>query len=189
MDLSVSATRSRTGLIRFRFSGVAAQAIGIDRMNIISFRLRILQSIKSPSMTIELGKAKLSETHSANRHDLGAACLFEDKATVARPFENVEVIDRVGSGDAFVAGFIDSVLEQNGMQSALDCGTAHGVLAMTTPGDISMATSAEVFRLMKNANATPFTEGVLDHLLSFFFLGDQGFRFSIPTDTRCIFFF
>ena len=97
----------------------------------------------------------LRETHSANRHDLGAACFSEGEITVARPFENVDVIDRVGSGDAFVAGFIDRLLEGKNVQTALDCGTTHGVLAMTTPGDVSMATAAEVFRLMNISDASP----------------------------------
>ncbi len=96
----------------------------------------------------------LRETHSANRHDLGAASLFEDTVTVGRAIQNVDVIDRVGSGDAFVAGFIDSMLESRGIKHALDCGVTLGALTMTTPGDTSMSTAEEVFDLLVRTDAT-----------------------------------
>lgn len=96
----------------------------------------------------------LRETHTASRHDLGAACLSPgETVTVARDFRNIDVIDRVGSGDAFVSGFIHSLLEARDLQFALDCGVAHGALAMTTPGDVSMSTADEVYSLMNNADA------------------------------------
>jgi len=96
----------------------------------------------------------LRETHTASRHDLGAACLSSDETvTVARDFRNIEVIDRVGSGDAFVSGFIHSLLEARDLQFALDCGVAHGALAMTTPGDVSMSTAEEVYGVMNSADA------------------------------------
>lgn len=116
---------------------------------------RLASKMNSRFPGLKIVATTLRDTHSANRHDLGAVCLFEDKVTVARAFNNVEVIDRVGSGDAFVAGFVDHILEGKTIQAALDCGTAHGVLAMTTPGDVSMATSAEVSRLMKSADTAP----------------------------------
>lgn len=96
----------------------------------------------------------LRETHTASRHDLGAACLSPGEAvTVARDFRNIDVIDRVGSGDAFVSGFIHSLLEASDLQFALVCGVAHRALAMTTPGEVSMSTADEVYGLMNSADA------------------------------------
>jgi 2-dehydro-3-deoxygluconokinase len=66
---------------------------------------------------------------------------------------DLEVFDRVGGGDAFAAGLIYGLLNGRGMQWALDCGVAHGALAMTTPGDSSMATFAEVESLMAGGSA------------------------------------
>ena len=96
----------------------------------------------------------LRDTHSANLHDLGAACYSGGTVTISRRFEKVGVVDRVGSGDAIAAGFIDCQLDGKDIQTSLDCGAAHGVLAMTTPGDVSMATAPEIFRLMGGSDAS-----------------------------------
>ena len=61
----------------------------------------------------------------------------------------LEIFDRVGGGDSFASGLIYGFLAGHDAQWAVDCGAAHGALAMTTPGDTSMATLAEVTKLMK----------------------------------------
>jgi 2-dehydro-3-deoxygluconokinase len=66
---------------------------------------------------------------------------------------DVEIFDRVGGGDSFASGFICGMLEERGLDWALRCGVAHGALAMSTPGDTSMASRAEVERLMKGGSA------------------------------------
>lgn len=114
---------------------------------------RFAEKMKARFPNLKIIVSTLRDTHSATRHDLGAVCLMENGVMVASDFTNIEVIDRVGSGDAFVAGFIYSMLEQKGIQFALDCGVAHGALTMTTPGDVSMATANEVFGLMTNTDA------------------------------------
>ena len=80
-------------------------------------------------------------------HHWGAAALVagEFVAVEAKP---VDVLDRIGGGDSFAAGFLYGLLEGRDAAWALACGVAHGALAMTTPGDTSMATLAEVERLM-----------------------------------------
>jgi 2-dehydro-3-deoxygluconokinase len=88
------------------------------------------------------------EVHSASRHDLSAVCFYENQIYKARDYKNIEVFDRVGSGDAFVAGFIYGCLAGKGAQYSVDCGAALGALAMTTPGDNSAATLTEVENLM-----------------------------------------
>ena len=72
------------------------------------------------------------------------------RATVLRgPAQRgVEILDRVGGGDSFASGLIYGLLERQDSQWALECGVAHGALAMTTPGDTTMATLAEVERLV-----------------------------------------
>jgi len=65
----------------------------------------------------------------------------------------VEIFDRVGGGDSFASGLIYGLLAGKGAQWAVECGVAHGALAMTTPGDTSMATLPEVEALMRGASA------------------------------------
>jgi 2-dehydro-3-deoxygluconokinase len=62
-------------------------------------------------------------------------------------------MDRVGGGDSFASGLLYGLLEIGDLQGAVDYGAAHGALAMTTPGDTSMATLAEVRRLVDGAGA------------------------------------
>ena len=66
-------------------------------------------------------------------------------------FPDLDILDRVGGGDAFAAGLLFGLLSGRDAGWSLDCGLAHGALAMTTPGDSSMATLAEVERLMTTA--------------------------------------
>lgn len=66
---------------------------------------------------------------------------------------DIEIFDRVGGGDSFASGFICGLLEGRGLDWALRCGVAHGALAMSTPGDTSMASRSEVERLMQGSSA------------------------------------
>ncbi len=67
--------------------------------------------------------------------------------------ENVEIYDRVGGGDGFASGLAYGFLEGKGPQAAVEYGAAHGALAMTTPGDISMVNAREVETIMKGKGA------------------------------------
>ena len=58
----------------------------------------------------------------------------------SRADDGLEIWDRVGGGDSFASGLIYGFLAEKGPQWAVDCGAAHGALAMTTPGDTTMAT-------------------------------------------------
>jgi 2-dehydro-3-deoxygluconokinase len=59
----------------------------------------------------------------------------------------------VGGGDSFASGFIYGMMTTGDAQKAVDYGAAHGALAMTTPGDTSMADKGEVEKLMKGGGA------------------------------------
>ena len=67
--------------------------------------------------------------------------------------DGLEILDRVGGGDSFASGFIYGLMQLNDPQAAVEYGAAHGALAMTTPGDTSMASKAEVERLVAGGGA------------------------------------
>jgi 2-dehydro-3-deoxygluconokinase len=94
----------------------------------------------------------LRTARSASRNGWGALCWYAGEFFEV-PQRDIEICDRVGGGDSFASGFICGLLEERGPEWALRCGVAHGALAMSTPGDTSMATRAEVEKLMKGANA------------------------------------
>lgn len=95
----------------------------------------------------------LREVTSASLHDLSAACFTGGEVFKARDYLNVQVFDRVGSGDAFASGLIYGLLEDKGEQYWLELGTAHAILTMTTPGDNSIARIDEVESLMRGAGS------------------------------------
>ncbi len=64
----------------------------------------------------------------------------------------VEILDRVGGGDSFASGIIYGFLADKGAQFALECGVAHGALAMSTPGDTSTASFEEVRKAMSGGS-------------------------------------
>jgi 2-dehydro-3-deoxygluconokinase len=80
-------------------------------------------------------------------------CYADEKLHQAATREDLEIYDRVGGGDSFASGLIYGFLENKGPQWAVECGAAHGALAMTAPGDTTMATMAEVERVMKGGTA------------------------------------
>ncbi len=91
----------------------------------------------------------LRDVHNAGSHNFGAACFADGKVFIADKYEKTSVLDRVGSGDAFVSAFVYGLLNGKSTQLALDLGTAHGVLAMTSIGDNSTATISEIEQLMR----------------------------------------
>jgi 2-dehydro-3-deoxygluconokinase len=95
----------------------------------------------------------LRKATTATRNDWGAICYAEGQFYEATKRENLEILDRVGGGDSFASGLIFGFLSGKGAQWAVECGAAHGALAMTTPGDTTMATLEEVLQVMKGAGA------------------------------------
>ena len=68
-------------------------------------------------------------------------------------FKELEILDRVGGGDSFASGLIYGLMTTGNPEKAVNYGAAHGALAMTTPGDTSMANLKEVENLMNGAGA------------------------------------
>ena len=89
----------------------------------------------------------------AMKNDWGAFAFADGRVYQSAEYKDLDILDRVGGGDSFAAGLVYGLLQGKGMQWALDCGVAHGALAMTTAGDSSQATLEEVERLMAGASA------------------------------------
>jgi 2-dehydro-3-deoxygluconokinase len=96
----------------------------------------------------------LREVPSAGVNDWSSAAWSPGTGFVTGPrMPGLHVLDRIGSGDGFAAGLIHGLLGGAGLERALAYGTAHGALIMTTPGDVSMASLAEVEALMAGGSA------------------------------------
>jgi 2-dehydro-3-deoxygluconokinase len=90
---------------------------------------------------------------SATRNDWSAICWMNGKFYESRKYPGLEIFDRVGGGDSFASGLIYGFVKTGDPQNAVDYGAAHGALAMTTPGDTSMATCKEVEKVMGGGSA------------------------------------
>ena len=95
----------------------------------------------------------LRTVKSATVNSWGAICYADGSFYEAKHREDMEIFDRVGGGDSFASGLIYGFMTFNDAQKAVEYGAAHGALAMTTPGDTSMATLDEVEKLTKGGGA------------------------------------
>lgn len=95
----------------------------------------------------------LRAVKSATINDWSAICYKDGKVYCAEEYKDLEIFDRVGGGDSFASGFIYGLMTTGDPQLAVNYGVAHGALAMTTPGDTSMASCKEVEALMEGKGA------------------------------------
>jgi 2-dehydro-3-deoxygluconokinase len=95
----------------------------------------------------------LRTVRTATRNDWGALLWHGGTVYTATHRPDLEILDRVGGGDSFASGVIYGLLTDQGPQQAVEIGAAHGALAMTTPGDVSMASLSEVLRLVAGGSA------------------------------------
>jgi 2-dehydro-3-deoxygluconokinase len=94
----------------------------------------------------------LREVHSTNHHSWSAVAWIDGK-TYSAPTCELDVVDRVGGGDGFAAGFIYGLLAGKEPEEAVKLGWAHGALLTTFPGDTTMATLEQVEAFAKGGSA------------------------------------
>jgi len=139
-----------------------------SELDVESFR-RMVARVQQTFPNLALVATTLREAHSASVNGWGACCAGtwgagksgagKSAAGAAEaqfwqvPIRKIEILDRVGGGDSFASGFIYGLLEGKDPAWALDCGVAHGALAMSTPGDTTMATLPEVLKAMGGGSA------------------------------------
>jgi 2-dehydro-3-deoxygluconokinase len=112
----------------------------------------MLREVAAAYPNLKLVASTLRTAYTASRNAWGAIALYQDQI-VHVPQRDIDILDRVGGGDSFASGLIYGFLAGKPVEWAVKCGVAHGALAMTTPGDTSMATLAEVERAMKGGSA------------------------------------
>ena len=124
----------------------------LSKLDVRNFRKMIEKAVgEFPNFKVVATTLRNAKTASIN--DWGAICYANGEFYEAPVREDLEIFDRVGGGDSFASGLIYGFLTGRGPQWAVECGAAHGALAMTTPGDTTMATLAEVERVMKRGTA------------------------------------
>jgi 2-dehydro-3-deoxygluconokinase len=133
----------------FEVEGVDEHLSALDPAN---FR-RMIGQVLEVFPNLRVVATTLRHARTASINDWGAICWAGGDFHTAPNREHLEIWDRVGGGDSFASGLIYGFLTGRGPQWAVECGAAHGALAMTTPGDTSMVTLPEVERVMKGGTA------------------------------------
>jgi len=149
VDVMLGNEEDFTACLGFNVEGMDENFSKLDSSN---FRNMIERAVAEfPNLRIVATTLRNARTATVN--DWGAVCYVDGKLYQATTRENLEIYDRVGGGDSFASGLIYGFLMNHGPQWAVECGAAHGALAMTTPGDTTMATLSEVERVMKGGGA------------------------------------
>lgn len=124
----------------------------LSSLDVSNFKKMIQVAVKAfPNFKVT--GTTLRTVKSASINDWGAICWAGGQFYEAPLRENLEIFDRVGGGDSFASGLIYGFLTSADPQTAVNYGAAHGALAMTTPGDTSMATLKEVQKIMAGGGA------------------------------------
>jgi 2-dehydro-3-deoxygluconokinase len=130
---------------------VAGADESLSEFNVDGFKRMIENVVKV--FPFQVVATTLRKAKTATRNDWGAICYQDGEFFEATNREDLEIYDRVGGGDSFASGLIYGFLTGKPASWAVECGAAHGALAMTTPGDTTMATLKEVTNLMKGVGA------------------------------------
>ena len=84
---------------------------------------------------------------------ISAICWADGEIYKAAQYDGLEIMDRVGGGDSFASGLVYGLMTFEDAEKAVNYGAAHGALAMTTPGDTTMASLKEVEGIVGGAGA------------------------------------
>ena len=95
----------------------------------------------------------LRTVKTATVNDWKAICWADGVVHMSKEYNGLEILDRVGGGDSFASGLVYGLMTTGDPEKAVNYGAAHGALAMTTPGDTSMASVNEVEAIMGGAGA------------------------------------
>jgi 2-dehydro-3-deoxygluconokinase len=148
-DVMLGNEEDFTAALGFEVKGLDEQHSKLDPNN---FK-RMIETVVREFPNLALIATTLRHAKSATLNDWGAMSYYDGEFYQARVRENLEIYDRVGGGDSFASGLIYGFLSGKDPQWAVDCGAAHGALAMTTPGDTTMAMLDEVLQAMKAQTA------------------------------------
>lgn len=149
VDVMIGNEEDFTACLGFEVEGVDEH---LSKIEVGSFKKMIERAVQAyPNLKVTATTLRTVKT--ATRNDWGAVCWAGGKFYEARHRPDLEILDRIGGGDSFASGLIYGFMQFNDPQRAVEYGAAHGALAMTTPGDTSMATLKEVEALVKGGSA------------------------------------
>ena len=149
VDVMIGNEEDFTACLGFEVEGLDDNITSID---VEKFKTMI-RAVVAEYSDLKIIASTLRTVHSATVNDWGAVCWAGESFFEASHYPTLGIFDRVGGGDSFASGLIYGLLTTGDPAKAVDYGAAHGALAMTTPGDTSMASVSEVEKIMGGGGA------------------------------------
>ena len=149
VDVMLGNEEDFTAALGFEVEGLDS---GLSNLDPTSFG-RMIERVVEAYPNLQVVATTLRDARTASLNDWGAVCWSDGVLHEAQRRNDLAILDRVGGGDSFASGLIYGFLTGQGPARAVEYGAAHGALAMTTPGDTSGATLAEVERVMRGGGA------------------------------------
>lgn len=149
VDVMIGNEEDFTACLGLEVEGVDEKLSGLNiegYKNMIEKTTQVYPNFKVIATTLRTVKT-------ATINSWGAICWAGGEFHEATHREDLEIFDRIGGGDSFASGLIYGFMKTNDAREAVEYGAAHGALAMTTPGDTSMATLAEVEKVKGGGSA------------------------------------
>jgi len=149
VDVMIGNEEDYTASLGFEVKGVDKN---LSKLETDNFREMILEAVREYP-NFKAAATTLRTVKTATINSWGAICYYNGEFHVATHRTDLEILDRVGGGDSFASGLIYGFLTTGDAKEAVEYGAAHGALAMTTPGDTSMASLTEVEKVMGGGSA------------------------------------
>ncbi|MDO4900810.1 sugar kinase [Actinomyces sp.] len=150
VDVMIGNEEDFTACLGYEVEGVDA---GLSKLDTTAFE-RMIERVTADFDNFRVAATTLRQVRTATVNDWSAIA-WSAKTGFVRSTQRpgLEILDRVGGGDSFASGLIYGLIDTGDLATAVEYGAAHGALAMTTPGDTTMATRAEVLRLAAGGGA------------------------------------
>ncbi len=149
VDVMIGNEEDFTACLGFEVEGVDENLTDLE---ITSFK-KMIEKAVAEFPNFKATATTMRGVKTATINDWGAMCWVGGQFYASEQRPNLEIMDRVGGGDSFASGFIYGLMQFEDPQQAVEYGAAHGALAMTTPGDTTMASLSEVKKLVGGGGA------------------------------------
>ncbi|MBQ3405951.1 MAG: sugar kinase [Lachnospiraceae bacterium] len=149
VDVMIGNEEDFTACLGFEIEGNDAN---LKELNLDGYKKMIGEAAKVyPNFKVVATTLRTVRTATVN--DWSAICWADGEIYKANAYDKLEIMDRVGGGDSFASGLVYGLMTTENAELAVNYGAAHGALAMTTPGDTTMASVDEVEAIMRGAGA------------------------------------
>ena len=149
VDVMIGNEEDFTACLGFKIEG---NDENLKELNLDGYKKMLNEAVKVyPNWKVVATTLRTVKTATIN--DWKAMCYADGEIYMSKSYDNLEILDRVGGGDSFASGLVYGLMTTQDPETAVNYGAAHGALAMTTPGDTSMASKKEVESIMGGTGA------------------------------------